>query len=184
MVDIFENVGARTIVTRGIIPLLVDAGACEIIQEKLDGSAIDERSLLLAVKKELGSGYPVLAAALNFDTLEVLVTYMESAGMGASTVDGLPTLLNEDGPVSVTAERNGGDPTQIDITYNSPPPTYEAEIYRDNRLAKTSDDNGSGGTVSETLTGVEDDEEEHTIRVLYINADGDQTRFGPVAEFE
>jgi hypothetical protein len=125
---------------------------------------------------------------LNVDNLAALIDYMERAGLGVVAasvlpVSTLPVLLNENGPSPVSAGRDTGDATQINIGYSAPPDGYTAEIYFDGVFAKESDLAPSGGTVWDILPGIANDGAPHNIRVLFVDGEGRLTRFGPIAQF-
>lgn len=189
MVDIYANIGTATIASRGFLPLAVEAGITDTIKSLICGLAINAKTLLLDLKAALASSNEPLAAALNTDNLAGIIDYMERAGDGimpASSLPAcnLPTLLDENGPASVSAARDGGTATQINITFSEPPTGYEYEIYLDGVYQKTNDNAGSGGWVNDLLSGIAEDESSHTIRILYLSADAEQTRFGQIATFE
>jgi len=193
MVDIYANIGAPTIASRGFVPLAVEAGIANTIKSLISGLALDARSLLLEIKSVLSADNEPLAAALNMDNLAAIIAYMELSGTGIMAASGLPVtrlpvLLDEDGPAVVSAGRDGGEPTQVNIGYSAPPDGYTAEIYLDGVFAKRSDLAPTGETVFDIVPGVPVDGLPHTIRVLFSTVDGEtgeeqQTRFGPVAAF-
>jgi hypothetical protein len=203
MTDIYANIGTPTIASRGFVPLAVEAGTTTTIQSLIGGLAVDMRTLLIDLKAALAESNEPLAAALNMDNLAAIIAYMERAGAGilpasVPPVTSLPVLLDEDGPASVTAARDSGDAAQINVTFSEPPTEeiddpdnpgstisvpYAYEIYLDGVYQKAGSNAAANSFVNEALVGVEDDGAAHTIRVLFVDSAGQQTRFGPVASF-
>lgn len=178
-----QDVGTTTIVNRGFVALAVEAGIVTVIQS-LVTLGMSQRALLEALVDALETTNPELAAALNLDTLQAILRYMAQAGAApvVRAVD-LPDMLDADGPASVSAARDGGAPTQVNITFSAYPEGYTYEIYRDGVFAKAGEIAASDGWVFEALQGVTVDGAQHTIRVLFVSAEGAITRFGPVATF-
>lgn len=177
------NVGQPSVANRGFIALAIEAGIESVINS-LVPLAKDRLTLLIAVKDALAESNQPLADALNDDTLGAILDYMASkAAAPVLPASALPTLLDEDGPGTVSAGRDGSDATQINIGFSTPPADYTAEIYLDGVYQKDSTQTGSP-TVFDTLT-VENDLAVHTVRVLFRReSDGAITRFGPIAEFQ
>ncbi|MBN1286273.1 MAG: hypothetical protein JXB47_12820, partial [Anaerolineae bacterium] len=86
-------------------------------------------------------------------------------------------------PAVVSAGRDGGEPTQVNIGYSQPPDGCAVEVYLDGVFVKVSDLPPTGETVFDIVPGVVVDGLAHTIRVLFVDGDGNQTRFGPIAHF-
>jgi hypothetical protein len=194
MTDIYANIGTATVASRGFLPLAVEAGICTTIKSLISGLAVDARSLLLSLKGALAGSNAPLAAALNLDNLSGIIAYMQRAGEGIMPASGLPVcnlpvLLDEDGPASVAAARDGGTATQVNITIPESASGYtEYEIYLDGVYVKTGSVAASGGWINDNIQGVASDGEDHTVRVLFVDTDAEtgeerQTRFGPVAAF-
>lgn len=186
------NLGTPTIASRGFVPLAVEAGITATIESLVSGLAIDIKSLLVELKNELKDVNEPLAAALNLDNLAAIIAYMERNDTGIMAASGLPVsslpvLLDENGPSSVSAGRDGGDPAQINVGYSAPPDGYRAEIYLDGVFIKFSDLAPTNGTVWDIVTGVPVDGGAHNIRVLFSTTgeagEDQQTRFGPIAAF-
>lgn len=183
-----SNIGTPTIASRGFVPLAVEAGITQTIAALVSGLAVDARTLLLALKAALSDVNDPLAAALNMDNLAAIIAYMERAGLGviaASSlpVSRLPVLLDQDGPASVTAARDGSQPTQINVTFSAPPDGYTYELYLDGVFQKAGNNTASNGWVNDAISDVPADAQPHTARVLFVDPNGDQTRFGPIASF-
>ncbi len=177
MVDLV-NIGVPQVANRGFVALAIDAGI-ETTLRSLVPLATDKITLLAALKAALlGSNEP-LAVALNMQTLDMILAAIY--GPDAPVVDAahLPEFLNQAGPASVSAARDSGDATQVNITYTAPPAGFTAEIYLDMVFVKHSTLAPSGGFVFDALFGVALGA--HTIRVLYRSATGQITRFGPLA---
>ncbi len=175
------NVGKPQIANRGFVALAVEAGIVATI-ESLVTLAVDKQTLLSQIVDVLTEPNKPLADALNIQTLDAIMAYM--AELDTSSVveaSDLPTLLNEDGPVSVTAGWDGGSPVseQINVTYSEPPVDYTAEIYLDGVFAKHSVVAAVGGYCNDAITGVE--VAISTVRVLYRDENGSITRFGMIA---
>lgn len=178
MVDI-RNIGVAQVANRAFVALAVEAGIEATIQSLIT-LADDKRSLLINLKEALDVDNPALANALNMGTLDAVLDYMAlDADAAVLPVDQLPLLIDEDGPASVSAARDGGVSTQVNITYTEPPAGYTAEIYLDGVFAKHSTASASAGFVNDNIQGVAAGE--RVIRVLYRDGEGNLTRFGPVA---
>lgn len=173
-------IGEPQVANPAIVALAVDAGIVTLI-ESLVPLATDRISLLIALKEALGGGAnppnPELAAALNTQVLDAILSYMASLpGARVVPVDRVRTLLDHDGPASVTALRDGGVPTQVNVTFNEIPSGYTAyELYVNERRWKTGNLAGVEGWVNEALQGVAAGPQ--TIRVCYVDANGAMSRF-------
>lgn len=181
------NIGTPTVSARGFVPLAVEAGIVPVITSLLSGLSIDVRTLLLGIKSELADTNPELSQALNIDNLAAILTYAEKVG-GLYVTSALPEvnapeMIDEDGPISVSAARDGGTPTQVNISFSEYPVGYKYEIYLDGVYQKTGEVDPVEGWVNELLSGVTEDGQNHTIRVLFLDEVGGQTRFGPIANF-
>ena len=173
------NVGVPQVMNRAFVALAVESGI-ESVLKSLLGLAMDQRQLLERVIDALEETNPTLAAAMNMDSLMAVIEYMQSQETAAvATKDHLPTLLNESGPASVSAARDGGVNTQVNITFSAPPEGYKAELYLDGIFQKVVQENPSAGFVNTLIANVSPGS--HTIRVLFRNGDGDITKFGPIA---
>ena len=176
-----KNIGSPQIANRGFVPLAVEAGIVPVI-ESFVGLATDKKTLLIEVVKALKNDNKELSESLNYQTMDAILLYMESLDAGVVEARDLPVLLDEDGPVSVTAGWEGGDAgsEQINVTYTEPPIDYTAEIYLDGIYAKHSTVAAVGGFCNDSVTNVTVSIE--TVRVLFRSADGSQSHFGPIAE--
>lgn len=175
------NIGTAQIANRGFVALAVEAGIVTVI-ESLVLLAVDKKTLLWQLSDALSISNPELAAALNTQTLDAIMAYMDELDTtGVVEALNLPVLMDEDGPVSVSAGWDGGSPAseQINVTYWKPPTDYTAEIYLDGVFAKHSTVAPSGDYCNDAITGVQ--VAISTVRVLYRDTDGNLTRFGPIA---
>lgn len=172
-----NNLGQPTVQARAFVLLAIEAGIAETIKS-LVPLATTKLELVVALKNALeGSNLP-LALALNVDNLDAILDYMALTGT-SPVVNKPPTFLDEAGPASVSAARDGGVSTQVNITFSAPQAGYTAEIYLDGVYMKDSTATPVEGWVNDSLSGVAAGS--HTIRVLYRNDKGALTAFGPVA---
>jgi len=186
MVDLV-NLGTPQVANRAFVlgypcgmALAVEAGIENTIQS-LVGLALDKISLLAALKEALQTDNPALANALNLQTLDAILAYISTKSDPAIlNANELPPLLDQAGPASVTAARDGGVSSQINITYAEPPAGYSAEIYLDGVFIKHSTATAISGFVNDFISGVAAGS--HTIRVLYRDENGAITRFGQMVE--
>ena len=175
------NIGMAQIANRGFVALAVEAGIVGVI-ESLVLLAVDKKTLLGQLSDTLSSSNPELADALNTQTLDAIMAYMDTLDTsGVVEAQNLPVLMDEDGPVSVTANWNGGSPSseQIDVTYWKPPVDYTAEIYLDGVFAKHSTVEPAGDYCFDAISGIQ--VAITNVRVLYRDGEGNLTRFGPIA---
>lgn len=177
MVDI-RNVGTPQVANRAFVALAIEAGI-ETVIRSLVTLADDKINLLINLKRTLAGSNEPLAEALNMQTLDAILDYMALDGDAAVVpADRLPTLVDQAGPASVSAARDGGAATQVNVTYTQPPQDWTAEIYLDGVFVKHSTAEASGGFVNDAIQGV--DIGTHTVRVLYRSPDGEISRFGAV----
>lgn len=181
MADI-KNIGVPQVANRAFVALAVQAGI-EATIESLVTLAMDKRALLIALKEALWEDNQPLAEALNIETLDAIVAYMERRGTGIVFANKLPDLLDEDGPASVSAARDAGTKTQVNVTFSEPPVGHTYEIYLDGVFQKAGEVAASGGWVNDAVADIVDDKEERVVRVLFVDVDGNMTRFGPIAKF-
>jgi len=182
MVDIL-NYGEPTIANKAFVPLAVEAGIVDVIASIVT-LAVDKKTLLARLKETLADTNPELAAALNRDTLDAILDYMAQLPKApVALTSRLPRMVNENGPASVTAARDGGTPTQVNVTFSDRPEGYRYAIYLDGVLQKVANLAGAAGFVNEAIQDVPVDGQQHTIRVLFVTAEMAITRFGPVAKF-
>lgn len=175
-----ENLTGQ-VANRAFVALAVEAGI-ETVIASLVTLAKDRITLLGQLKAALQNTNPALAAALGVETLDAILVYMGTKSAAVMPADELPILLNENGPAVVSAGRDQGATSQVNIGFSTPPEGYEAEIYLDGVYQKTSTQPDSGGTTFDILSNVA--EGGHTVRVLYRRvSNGALTRFGPVASF-
>lgn len=173
------NIGTPQVANRAFVALAVEAGIVQVIKTVI-GLATDKISLLIALEEALSQSNPGLAAGLNIQTLDAILAYTNDLPNNPFvTADHLPKLLNENGPASTSAARDGGVNTQVNVTFSEPPNGYTYEIYLNSVLAKAGSLSGQSGFVNEAVSGVAAGAV--TVRVLYVNpADGDITRFGQI----
>jgi hypothetical protein len=177
-----EQMVQQQVVNRAFVALAIEAGI-ETVIRSLVGLATTKEQLLLKLKLALGESNPPLAAALGLGTLEAILKYMGSKTAASAVVleEDLPELLDQAGPASVSAARDGGTPTQVNITFNEAPNGFVPELYLDGVYIRDSEVTPAGGWVNDALSNVALGS--HTIRVLYRQlAGGGQTRFGPLAQ--
>jgi hypothetical protein len=192
MGDLYANIGQPTIVSRGFLPLAIEAGIEETIASLVGSTGISLRGLLLAIKAELGEGQNPpnrpLAEALNLDNLSAILAYVARSGgavLPASQLVGtnLPALLDEDGPASLSAARDGGVAGQVNLSFPESPFGYtDYEVYLDGVYWKAGSEAAVDGWINDSIADVPGGA--HTARLLYLDADGAMTRFGPIAEVE
>lgn len=174
-----DNIGVPQVANRAFVPLAIEAGIEGVIQG-LVGLAVDKRTLLIQLVETLGASNPALAAGLNLATLDAILAYISrKSAAPVVEVEKLPRLLDESGPASVSAGRDGGVPSQVNVTFSAPPAGYVGEIYLDGVFVKSSAAAPVGGFVNDFIAGVAAGA--HTVRVLFRSAEGSQTRFGPIA---
>jgi hypothetical protein len=171
------NLGAPMVANVAFVPLAVEAGIIPTIKS-LVGLATDEYSLVILLKQSLWDDNQALSLAINNGTLRAILKYMATIGESVVIVDDLPDMLDMNGPVSVSAGRDGGTPTQINIGFSTPPEGFKGAIYLDGVFNKISNETGNP-TVFDIISNV--GAGAHTIRVLYRReSDGALTRFGPI----
>lgn len=169
-----------TVANKAFVPLAVEAGIVDVIASIVT-LAMDKRTLLERLVDALEETNPPLAAALNLDTLDAILAYMAKLPKApVALTSELPEMVNENGPASVTAARDGGAPGQVNVTFSDRPAGYRYAIYLDGVLQKVGNLDGSNGFVNEAIQDVP--EGPHTIRVLFVTPDLAITRFGPIAE--
>jgi hypothetical protein len=174
------NVGVPQVANRGFVALALEAGI-ETTIRSLVILAMDKITLLGALKDALQVENAPLADALNLQTLDAILTALAVLhGPNAAIVEAnqLPELVSQAGPASVSAARDGGAPTQVNVTYTEPPATFTAEIYLDGVFVKHSTAVPGGGFVNDFIANVPPGA--HVVRVLYRGAEGQITRFGPL----
>ena len=174
------NIGTPQVANRGFVALAVEAGIVTVIQS-LVGLALDKRSLIIQIVEALEDSNPELAAAMNMQTLDAILDYVSLTDAAVINASDLPALLDENGPVSVSAGWDGGSASseQINVTYSEPPAEYTAEIYLDGIFAKHSTVAPAAGYCNDAVSGIQ--VAISTVRVLYRDGDGNLTRFGTIA---
>jgi hypothetical protein len=172
-----NDLGAPSVVNVAFVPLAVEAGIIPTIKS-LVGLSLSLPQLVVALHDALiGSNAP-LAEAMNFDTVRALLAYMAESGESVVLGSDLPVTLDQAGPASVSAGRDGGTPTQLNIGFSTPPEGFKGAIYLDGVYAKTSTQTGNP-TVFDILANVPAGY--HTVRVLYKrDSDGAMSRFGQI----
>ena len=174
------NVGVPTVANKAFVALAVEAGIVDVIASIVT-LAMDKRTLLEQLVDALDETNPPLAAALNLDTLDAILAYMAKLPKApVALTSELPEMVNENGPASVTAARDGSVPGQVNVTFSDRPAGYRYAIYLDGVLQKVANLAGSGGFVNEAIQNVAAGP--HTVRVLFVTDEMAITRFGPIAE--
>lgn len=176
-----DTVLKEQVVNRAFVALAIEAGIETTIKSLVILAATKEE-LLVQVKAALAVANPPLAAALGIQTLEAILKYITAKDQVSAVVmaEDLPDLLDENGPASVTAARDGGLSTQVNVSFTAPEAGYTPEIYLDMIYQKDSTVQPSSGFMHDAIQSVAAGA--HTLRVLYRqNSDGAQTRFGPIA---
>lgn len=169
----------NTYANRALVPLAVEAGILPVINS-LTPLAMTEGALLYALKQALASTNPPLAAALTTQTLAEIMEYAATVNNAVAPATELPDVLNLDGPASVSAARDGGLNTQVNVTFSGQPVGFEYEIYLDGVFQKRAGLAPSAGFTNEAIQNVAAGA--HTIRVLYVRvSDGAISRFGQLA---
>lgn len=171
------DLGSPSVVNTAFVPLAVEAGIITTIKS-LVPLATSLPQLVVGLHDALiGSNAP-LAEAMNYQTVRAILDYMALTGDSVVLGDALPVTLNQAGPASVSAGRDSGTPTQVNIGFSTPPEGFKGAIYLDGVFNKISNETGSP-TVFDIISNVSAGE--HTIRVLYRReSDGAITRFGPI----
>lgn len=181
-----DHIGTPSVCNRAFVALAIEAGIEDTITSLIP-LAMDKRSLLKAVVGALWEENRPLAQALNIDTLDAILAYiMSQARTPIVFARDLPVLLSRDGPASVSAARDGGTPTQVNVTFSddaSATPLTRYAIYLDGVFARTTTYTHGSGWVNDSIPDVPEDARQHTIRVLFVDDDLAITRFGPIAAF-
>lgn len=173
-----NDLGSPMAVNVAFVPLAVEAGIITTIKS-LVGLAVSLPQLVIRLHDALIEDNQPLAEAMNFDTVQALLDYMNASGESVVLGRDLPVTRNQDGPAEVSAGRDGNDATQINIGFSTPPEGYQALVFLDGVYQKTSVQEGSP-LVWDILQGVPAGY--HTVRVLYRRVeDGALTRFGPMS---
>ncbi|MFP4322645.1 MAG: hypothetical protein ACLFTK_09340 [Anaerolineales bacterium] len=183
-----DNIYDSHIAARGFVPLAIEAGI-ETVIRSVTPLARDETSLLLALKTALWESNRPLADALSIPTLRAIMKHL-AARENASVMlaDDLPTLLDQDGPATVNAARDGSVPTQVNVSYIAPPTetidaeevAWTGEIYVAGNFAKHSTVAAVDGWCHDLVQHVGPGAV--TIRVCYRSPRGEITQFGPIVE--
>lgn len=178
------NIGTPSIANKAFVPLAIEAGI-ETVITSLIPLAMDKRSLLIALVGALESSNPALAAALNMDTLDAIIKFMaQRPKTPIALASDLPDTVTDSGPASVAAARDGGTLTQVNVTFSESANGHtKYGIYLDGIFQKVGNLAAAGGYINDAIQDVPADDQEHTIRVLYVTDDLAITLFGPVATF-
>lgn len=172
-----ENLGERMVVNVAFVPLAVQAGIIPTIKS-LVGLAKDQIRLVILLKQSLWDDNRPLSLAINTGTLGAILKYMALIGESVVFDVDLPDMLDMDGPASVSAGRDGGLATQVNVGFSTPPEGFECDIYLDGVFVKTSVQTGSP-TVWDTIQGVVAGA--HTVRFIYRRVlDGAMSRFSSI----
>jgi hypothetical protein len=171
------NLGARMVANVAFVPLAVQAGIVATIKS-LVGLAKDEISLVILLKQSLWDDNQPLAEAINTGTLGAILKYMALIGESVVFDVDLPDMLDMDGPASVSAGRDGGLATQVNVGFSTPPEGFECQIFLDGVYVKTSTQTGSP-TVWDAIQGVLAGG--HNLRFIYRRVeDGAMSRFSAI----
>lgn len=173
-----DYIGVPQVANRAFVQLAIEAGI-EVTINSLVGLAVDKITLLVQLKEALMVNNAPLSNALNTQTLDAILDYMSKKQGAIANANELPNALVENGPASVSAGRDGGLATQVNITFSEPPAEYVPEIYLDGIYQKDSTQQPAGGFVNDAIQNVQPGP--HVIRVLFRNPEGGLTHFGPVA---
>lgn len=174
MVDV-NNIDVPSVANVGFVALAVEAGIVTTIKS-LAGLAVDERTLVIALKTALWDVNRPLAEAINVWSLRAILNYMALAGESVVMADRLPATLNMAGPASVSAGRDGQNPTQINLGFSTPPEGFKGAIFLDGVQVDISNETGDP-IVWDIIPNVPAGY--HTVRVLYRReSDGAMSRFG------
>jgi hypothetical protein len=95
-----RNVGEMQVAIPTFVAEAIKAGIAATIRS-LVPLATDRRQLLLDLKAALEQSNKPLADALNFQTLEAILRYMELTGQGIVLGSNIPDLLDADGPEAI-----------------------------------------------------------------------------------
>jgi len=119
--------GSPSVVNVGFVPLAVEAGVITTIKSLVPlAKALPE--LVIKLHDALFESNQPLAEAMNLDTVTALLNYMAESGDSVVLGSELPQTLNMAGPASVSAGRDGGTPTQINLGFSSPPEGFKGAI--------------------------------------------------------
>jgi len=179
MVDMI-NVGVPQVLSRAAVQKAIQAGIETTIASITAGLAMDQISLLRALKEALQNDNPELAAALGLDYLRAIMEYIKNKSVPTLVfIDDLPTALDEPGPASVSATRDGGVPTQVNITFSEPPTGYVPEIYFDGVYLRDCLNAPVSGFMNDNIPNIAPGA--HLIEVLFRReSDGALTLLGPI----
>lgn len=178
-----DNIGIPQVANPAIVALAIDAGIVPLI-ESLVPLATDRISLLIALKEALGGGAnppnPELAAALNTQVLDAILGYMSSLpGARVVPAERVRRVLDHSGPLSLVAARDINALGQVNVTFNEIPPGFTSyELYVNERFWKAGTLPGVEGWVNEAIQDVPPGQQ--VIRVCYVNADNQMSRFSKV----
>lgn len=163
-----------------IVQLAIEAGIVTTIQSLPAGLGVPLIELVLTLKQVLATDNPPLADALNVDIVSKILEYMRLGNFGALLSSSLPEPLAEAGPALVNAYREPSLPSQINVSFNTPPAGFAARIYMDMAFVKESTIQTQDEYVFDSFqnaplpsAGVQ-----HRVNVLYRRiSDGAYTRF-------
>lgn len=171
-----QYIGQPTIANSAFVPLAISAGLPSVI-EGLVLVGVPLSLLLEQVTNAIQANNPSLADALNNDTLRAVLDYMAISGSSVRLGFNLPQTLNMNGPVFGSAPyRDGGNPSQVNLSISAPPDGFVVDVYVYEIRKKTSVVTPSGGYLYDSISGVEAGTQ--VIRVIYRRlSDGALSRF-------
>jgi hypothetical protein len=178
-----QYIGQPTVVNSAFVPLAIQAGLPAVI-EGLVPVGLPFAVLLEQVTAVVQPNNPILAAALNNDTLKAVLDYMLLTGSVVRLGMMLPPMLNMDGPQFLASPyRDPNDAGQVNMSIGVPPEGFEVDIYLWETRKKTSNVAPLNGVLYESVSGVPIGTQ--VIRALYRRvSDGALSRFGADASVD
>jgi hypothetical protein len=158
------------------VPLAISAGLPAVI-EGLVLVGVPFAVLLTQVTSAVQVNNPILADALNNDTLKAVLDYMATTNSSVRVGFNLPQTLNMDGPVFGSPPyRDGNNPSQVNLSISEPPVGFVVDVYVYETRKKTSAVTPSNGYLFDSINGV--DGGTQIIRAIYRRlTDGALSRF-------
>lgn len=166
-----------TYANEAFIPLAYEAGL-HVVIASLATLALPQSELLLELKAALVDTNLPLAAALTAETLAAFMDYMLLLGLTVVPATELPATLDENGATITGAGRDSGDPTQLNYGITAHPTYTHYRVYLDGVRIQDVTGASNTGTIFNIYSPFPSGE--HTLRVLFVNNAGAQTRFGNV----
>lgn len=176
-----DTLNETTYANEVFVPLAYEAGLHTVIASLLP-LALPSSDLLLQLKQALVVTNFPLAAALTNETLAAFMDYMQTLGYTVFPATELPVTLNEPGATITSVGRDGGANTQVNFGITAHPTYTRYRVYLDGVRFKEVNGAANAGTIFDAISpvplGV------HTLRVLFVNNAGAQTRFGSIGQIE